>query len=64
MLVAEAPSMRPVLELISRVGPSEANVLITGENGTGKGNRSAGDSRRVGPARARGSSRFNAGGLV
>jgi DNA-binding NtrC family response regulator len=30
-------SMRPVLELISRVGPSEANVLVTGENGTGKG---------------------------
>jgi DNA-binding NtrC family response regulator len=26
-----------VLELIARVGPSEANVLITGENGTGKG---------------------------
>jgi len=37
LLIADAPSMRPVLELISRVGPSEANVLITGENGTGKG---------------------------
>jgi DNA-binding NtrC family response regulator len=37
LLIAEAPTMRPVLELISRVGPSEANVLITGENGTGKG---------------------------
>src|SRR5438093_483404 len=37
LLIAEAPSMRTVLELISRVGPSEANVLITGENGTGKG---------------------------
>ena len=36
-LIAEAPSMRSVLELISRVGPSEANVLVTGENGTGKG---------------------------
>lgn len=35
--VAQAPAMRPVLELISRVGPSDANVLITGENGTGKG---------------------------
>ena len=29
--------MQPVLELIARVGPSDANVLITGENGTGKG---------------------------
>jgi DNA-binding NtrC family response regulator len=37
LLIAEAASMRPVLELIHRVGPSEANVLITGENGTGKG---------------------------
>src|SRR5262249_22492582 len=36
-LIAESAAMRPVLELISRVGPSEANVLITGENGTGKG---------------------------
>lgn len=34
--VASAPSMRPVLELIARVGPSSANVLITGEHGTGK----------------------------
>ena len=29
--------MRPVIEMISRVAPSDANVLITGENGTGKG---------------------------
>jgi len=36
-LIAESPAMRPVLELIGRVGPSDANVLITGENGTGKG---------------------------
>ena len=36
-LIAESPAMRPVLELIERVGPSDANVLITGENGTGKG---------------------------
>jgi len=28
--------MRPVIEMISRVAPSDANVLITGENGTGK----------------------------
>jgi len=36
-LIAESPAMQPVLELINRVGPSDANVLITGENGTGKG---------------------------
>jgi DNA-binding NtrC family response regulator len=36
-LIAEAPTMRPVIEMISRVAPSDANILITGENGTGKG---------------------------
>ena len=36
-LIAEAPAMRPVIEMISRVAPSDANILITGENGTGKG---------------------------
>src|ERR1700731_2745646 len=36
-LIAESPAMRPVLEMISRVAPSDANILITGENGTGKG---------------------------
>lgn len=35
-LIAEAPVMKPVIELIARVGPSDANVLITGEPGTGK----------------------------
>ena len=34
--VAGAPAMQPVLELIAQVGPSDANVLITGEHGTGK----------------------------
>jgi DNA-binding NtrC family response regulator len=29
--------MRPVMDLIHRIGPSDANVLLTGENGTGKG---------------------------
>ena len=36
-LIAESPSMQPILQIIARVGPSDANVLITGENGTGKG---------------------------
>jgi len=34
--IAAAPSMHPVVELMSRIGPSDANVLITGEHGTGK----------------------------
>src|SRR3954453_573718 len=36
-MIAESPSMRPVMEMISKVAPSDANILITGENGTGKG---------------------------
>src|SRR5258706_3219649 len=35
-LIAGSAAMRPVLDVISRVGPSAANVLITGETGTGK----------------------------
>lgn len=34
--IASAASMRPVVEMMARVGPSDANVLITGEHGTGK----------------------------
>jgi len=36
-LIAESAAMAPVLELIERVGPSDASVLLTGENGSGKG---------------------------
>ncbi|HLF55448.1 MAG TPA: sigma-54 dependent transcriptional regulator [Thermoanaerobaculia bacterium] len=36
-LVAESAAMRPVVEIVARVGPSDAAVLVTGENGTGKG---------------------------
>ena len=36
-LIAQSPAMKPVLETIERIGPSGANVLILGENGTGKG---------------------------
>ena len=35
-LIAESPAMRPVMDLIARIGPSDANVLITGEHGAGK----------------------------
>src|SRR6266566_955305 len=34
--LAKSPAMAPVLELIGQIGPSDANVLITGEHGTGK----------------------------
>ena len=34
--IASAPSMQPVLQMIARIGPSDANVLITGEHGSGK----------------------------
>ena len=34
--IASAPAMQSVLELIAQVGPSDANVLVTGEHGTGK----------------------------
>lgn len=34
--IASAASMQPVLEAIARIGPSDANVLITGEHGSGK----------------------------
>lgn len=35
-LVAESAAMRPVLQLMERVAPSDASILITGEHGTGK----------------------------
>ncbi len=35
-MIAHSPAMQPVLDAMTRVGPSDANVLITGEHGTGK----------------------------
>ena len=35
--IAESAAMGPVLDMIQRVGPTEANILVLGENGTGKG---------------------------
>jgi DNA-binding NtrC family response regulator len=36
-VIAESPAMKSVLGVVARVGPSNAHVLITGENGSGKG---------------------------
>jgi DNA-binding NtrC family response regulator len=35
--IAGSQAMTRVLEVIRRIGPSNVNILITGENGTGKG---------------------------
>jgi DNA-binding NtrC family response regulator len=35
--VATSSAMRQVREMVEQVAPSDANVMITGENGTGKG---------------------------
>ena len=61
-LIAEAPSMQPVLQIIARVGPSDANVLITGENGTGK-SLVARALHGVSPRTARPMVTINAGGV-
>jgi DNA-binding NtrC family response regulator len=35
-IIANSPAMRGVLDLVHRVAPSDASVLITGEHGSGK----------------------------
>jgi DNA-binding NtrC family response regulator len=35
-MIAESAIMRPIVQLMTRVAPSDANILITGEHGTGK----------------------------
>ena len=34
--IAKDPSMRPILQMVDRVGASDASIFITGESGTGK----------------------------
>jgi len=36
-IIAESQAMKSVFKLVERIGPADANVLITGENGSGKG---------------------------
>ena len=36
LLMADSPSMRTVMQLCKKAGPSEANILISGEPGVGK----------------------------
>jgi DNA-binding NtrC family response regulator len=54
--------MRPVMDLVNRVGPSDANVLITGEHGTGK-EVIARTLHALSPRAARSMVTVNAGGL-
>jgi len=61
-LVAESEAMQPVTQMIVRVGPSDANVLVTGENGTGKSLVARALHARSGRA-ARALVTVNAGGL-
>jgi len=51
-LIAESEAMQPVLRMIANFGASEASVLITGENGTGK-SLIAGALHRASPRAAR-----------
>ena len=62
-LLAESPAMRPVLEVIARVGPSDANVLVSGENGTGK-SLVAQALHAVSPRTTRPMVTVNAGGMA
>ena len=62
-LLAESAAMRPVLDVIARVGPSDANVLISGEHGTGK-SLVAQALHAVSPRATRPMVTVNAGGMA
>ncbi len=34
--IAKSPAMREIMSIVENIGPSEANVMLLGENGTGK----------------------------
>jgi DNA-binding NtrC family response regulator len=36
-IIGECPAMRRVMDIVNKVSNTDANILITGENGTGKG---------------------------
>ncbi|MBI4877162.1 MAG: sigma-54-dependent Fis family transcriptional regulator [Acidobacteria bacterium] len=63
LMIAESAAMQPVLALIERVGPSDANVLVTGEPGTGK-DVVARTLHAVSPRAGKSMVTVNAGGLA
>ncbi|MGH9620275.1 MAG: sigma-54-dependent transcriptional regulator, partial [Bryobacteraceae bacterium] len=62
-MIAESFAMQPVLDLIARVGPSDANVLITGAPGSGK-EVVARTLHAISPRATRPMVTVNAGGLA
>lgn len=36
-IIGECPSMRRIMDIVEKVSNTDANILLTGENGTGKG---------------------------
>ena len=62
LLIAESAAMQPVLRLMERVAPSDANALILGEHGTGK-ELVAQWMHAASPRSARGLIGVNVGGL-
>jgi DNA-binding NtrC family response regulator len=62
-LIAQSSAMQPVLRLMERIGPSDANALITGEHGTGK-EVVAGWLHAASPRAARPMITVNLGGLA
>ncbi|UCD75927.1 MAG: sigma-54-dependent Fis family transcriptional regulator [Phycisphaerales bacterium] len=61
-LIAESEPMQRVLRMIANFGASDANVLITGENGTGK-SLIAGALHRASPRASKSMITVNAAGL-